>query len=188
MERSGTWGKASPRNQSLGKATHESAPTTRLKNKEKGFGLCVFICPLCVNIAIVSPPRGSALVGGATPGFAVLRTAPPGVTHGIASPRQVKEQKLPRRTGTACASPILFIAACGNNSYQRVIGYQLSQLKRNHPSHKAGTSTSSCRNQSPIDIVDQNVSKWTTWRCRRLTMLNPSLQAGVASSLCGSAL
>jgi hypothetical protein len=35
--------------------------------------------------------------------------------------------------------------------------------------------------QSLVDIVDQD-SKWTTLRRRRSTMLNPSLQAGVASS------
>jgi hypothetical protein len=39
-----------------------------------------------------------------------------------------------------------------------------------------------------MDIVDQDVSEWTSWRRRRLTMLNPSLQAGVAISPWGRAL
>jgi hypothetical protein len=48
--------------------------------------MCLHLPPR-VHVASVAP-RGSGLVGGATPGSAVLRTAPPGITHGIAFPRQ----------------------------------------------------------------------------------------------------
>ena len=71
----------------------------RFKNKEKALAYVSSIVAVCQHCDSVAPFRGSGLVGGATPGFAVLRTAPPGVTHGIASPRQVKEQRSLAKAG-----------------------------------------------------------------------------------------
>jgi hypothetical protein len=68
VERSGTWGKAPPRNQSLGKATHESAPTMRLKNKEKVLAYVssfVAVCPRCQ----CRPPPGLRPCGRRHPRF-----------------------------------------------------------------------------------------------------------------------
>ena len=45
------------------------------------------------QVTMVSPLRGFGCVGWhLSPGFAVLRTASPGVTYGVASPRRISDE------------------------------------------------------------------------------------------------
>ena len=58
-----------PPKQSLGKATHESAPAMRLKNKGKALAYVFSFAAVCQHFDSVAP-RALALWGGATPGSA----------------------------------------------------------------------------------------------------------------------
>jgi hypothetical protein len=60
VERSETWGKASPRNQSLEKATHEPAPTLRIKRKSKALAQVSSFAAAHIDGMTVSPPQTDA--------------------------------------------------------------------------------------------------------------------------------